>query len=204
MGFTLLGILSSSGGGAAGPAANFDHLATQVLVSGSSQIEFASLSTYASDYKDLQIRVVSKTSRTQSDEDQLIMRVNSVSSLYQYANHWLTGLSSGGLQAAGLPSSSVAYSSQMTLTRQATNNAAINASTYSPCVIDIMDFASTSKRKTVRAIGGTRDNLDSAVAMVSSFYVANNNAIDNIKLRCYWNSTFLAGSRFSLYGRKIA
>jgi hypothetical protein len=67
-------------------------------------------------------------------------------------------------------------------------------------VIDILDFASTSKNKTVRALHGALTSTNTGIALTSGAWY-NTGAVTSINFAIGSNS-FLAGTRFSLYGVK--
>ena len=93
-----------------------------------------------------------------------------------------------------------------------TNNGAVerflfrqtNNNIYGAVVCDILDYANSSKYKTVRNIGGFDTNATSGVVgdvYINSFVWMNTNAINSITLGASGES-FKQYSRFSLYGIK--
>lgn len=69
------------------------------------------------------------------------------------------------------------------------------------CIIDIVDYASTSKNKTVRMFDGYEDNSSGVVALFSAGFLSAS-AITSITLDA--NGTWRNKTTFSLYGIKGA
>jgi len=180
-----LGFFATAGAGAAG---SFDLLETQILSSNTSSITFSSLSTYASTYQHLQIRAVAKTDRSGADNDTVIMRFNG-DSASNYSCHYLRGQS-------GSVSSGANTSETKILCR------AIGATdgNFGALVIDILDAFETTKYKTTRSLGG----YSNAILELGSGSWRNTAALTSILLDQDVGSNFLTGSRFSLYGSKVA
>lgn len=70
---------------------------------------------------------------------------------------------------------------------------------YGVGVVDIMDYASTSKVKTFKTIHGYHNGSTNEVSLWSGMW---NNTAAITWLRMYTNNSFAAGSRLSLYGLK--
>jgi hypothetical protein len=80
------------------------------------------------------------------------------------------------------------------------------ANTYGAFIIDIFDYTSTTKKRTLRSFSGWDDNNTSTtnqqVAFMSGLFITNNNSIASIDIGSYnVNGTgWAAGSRIDLYG----
>jgi hypothetical protein len=77
---------------------------------------------------------------------------------------------------------------------------AVTANIFGGALVDIHDYASTTKNKTVRAIGGTA-NSGGTIWLTSSVWL-NTNAINSITLYNNASANFAAGTTFALYGIK--
>jgi hypothetical protein len=177
-----LGLLASSGGGV---ASSYELISTAFGTGSSGVINFTSI---PSDYKHLQIRYTAKNSSTAT---QINMTMNSITSGV-YIRHSLLGNGS----AASSTSSSTSQTA-IQLVESMANNTTANA--VNAGVIDILDYSSTTKNKTVRALYGMADNL-TRVYLSSGLY-SQTTAVSSITLTASANN-FASLSRFSLYGIK--
>jgi hypothetical protein len=103
------------------------------------------------------------------------------------------------LYGTGSAAAAFANTSQ-TIGRIATFPAAsASANVFGSCVIDIYDYADTTKYKTVRTISALDDNASGQVAAFSFVYMSTN-AITSL----YFGTAdqFAAGTRCALYGIK--
>ena len=184
MSLILLGILNSQAA-AAGGAGAYDLLETQVLTSDASSVTFTGLGSYT-DYKHLQIRGVSQSSDLSSDSD-LWLQFNGITTGYRF--HELSGDGS----------SVSSYSSTFPVVGLNQRNYVNDA--FSVHVIDVLDFASSSKNTTVRSFSGSEfQPFGKKIGLYSMFrnYL---NAITSLTITT-GSYQLRAGSRFSLYGIK--
>lgn len=185
LGFPL-GILSAAGAG--GVVGSYELIETHILASAAPSISFISIpATYAH----LQVRVVAKTAR--DDRRTLRMRFNDITTT-SYAHHILRGNGSSVLSEATTSDNAIDFRDILELTTGGNT-------TFGAGVIDILDYASTSKNTTTRAISGNSVAVLQRVIALNSGLLNNTAAINKI--------TFLSslgnlgsGSRFSLYGIK--
>jgi hypothetical protein len=190
MSFILLGILNSqvppSGGGSA-----YDLLETTVLGTAAASITFSNLNTY-SDYKHLQVRVVSRTDRS-NNLSAVNLQFNSDSGS-NYAFHWIRGTGSTVI--------SEAYTSVGVISFPSASSDFMTANNYSAAVIDILDFSNTSKNTTTRAIGGNPASQYWDVRLASGLW-NNTAAVTSLLFTPGFGATnWKAGTRLSLYGIK--
>ena len=186
-----LGILAVAGAGAAGGASSFDLLETTVLSSAASSVTFSSLGSY-SDYKHLQLRISTRTDRS-GNLSAPTMRLNSDTGS-NYAYHLLRGSGSSVL--------SEGYSSQSSINIPSNSSDYMTANVFSAAVIDILDFSSSSKKTTIRVLGGNPDSNYWNIALQSGLW-NNTAAVTSIILEPgFGASNWKASSRFSLYGVK--
>lgn len=165
---------------------SFDSIATQSL-SGVSTITFSSI---PSTYKSLQLRIINNDGAGYSSN----IRVNSDTGS-NYAWHRLMTFDSAGTQtvnASGSDSTTVIPFNRA--------NGSI-ADQFDVGIVDIIDYASTSKYKTVRIIEGLNSNGagESNVSLRSGLWMSTT-AINSITFLS--SGTFVAGSSIALYGIK--
>ena len=120
------------------------------------------------------------------------MKIKFNGSSTDYAFHDLTGLGANPVQAAA-GTSAVAISLQ----RIASDNTAA-ANIFAGMVIDILDYTSTSKNKTVRSFGGS--TAFNNIALFSTFS-ASTAAATSVELLSE-SANYAIGSTFTLIGVK--
>lgn len=176
-----LGILASSGGGAAG---SYELISTTVLGSSQASVDF-DVSTFASTYKHLQIRFAVRGARASGSED-LRMRFNGSTSTYSV--HYLYG------QGSTVYSASDPFGSMYLGTHPASTD---TANVFGVGVVDILDPFSSTKNKTIRALNG-RTSTSNTVMLVSGAYLSTT-VVSAISLYGQ-NANLATGTRISLYG----
>ena len=190
MSFMLLGILNSQAAGGGGAA--FDLLETyNVTTTGVDEIDFTGLGSY-SDYHHLQLRYVAGLETTGTSPITLLFRLNSDSGS-NYAWHHLLGY------LGSVSSSSGSATSYIQLQR-ALDTDSDTSDQFGAGVIDFLDFSSTSKNTTLRALFGVNHSTEPAVALASGLW--NNTASVTTINIIRTGLNFAVGSRFSLYGVK--
>jgi hypothetical protein len=177
-----LGILAASGG----VAGDYELIESVILGTDTSSITFSSLATYASTYKHLQLRAVSRDTRSGSVGG-VGIRLNGDTGS-NYTGHFLF--------ADGSSVSSGSDGTSQTITFAYYNpSGLIAANIFGAGVVDILDTYSTTKNKTFRGLTGFATN---AVALKSGLRMSTESTTSLTVLPSGGN--FLAGSRFSLYG----
>jgi uncharacterized protein YqkB len=193
---SLLGTLSS---GVAASTSSYESIQTLNPTTGSSSITFNSI---PSTYKDLQIRFTFKDQSTidyNSTTAYIYYRLNSDSGT-NYANHYLIGNGSSA-SAGGVTSANGirVYGSYM-------SNGGSFSDMRSVGIIDISDYASTTKNKTTRHFSASDANgagtATNRVVALSSGLWLNTNAITSITLYPY--DIGFQSAEFALYGIKGA
>ena len=169
-----------------------DFLEEVVLTTSASSVTFSGLASYATaGYKHLQIRHVSRLDSIYNGGTLLIQFNGDTGS--NYARHFIQG---SGSSVTATAQSSVSYG-------DAGNSVGGAQATgvFGAAVLDILDFASTSKNTTTRNLGGVAGPSYNSIRLVSSLW---NNTAAVTSIRLYQGATdnFVAGSRFSLYGSK--
>ena len=173
------GVLASSGGGAAGA---YELISTTVLSTTTATVTFSSIPSI---YKHLQIRYLGR-SNVGSTTDYVQIRMNSDSGS-NYASHYLLGsgssVSSGAVTAQNL----IYVGGFITGSTSAANS-------FGAGIIDLWDYTGT-KNKTIRSLSG---HTDSRISLSSGVWLSTA-ALSSITLLGA-SGSFVAGSRFSLYG----
>ncbi len=181
--------ITSAKSGATGISLALDNnfmepIASTLLSSSSSIISFTDI---PSTYKHLQMRWFARGSSLAG----LYINFNGDAGA-NYARHRLSGDGSAA-SAAGLTSQNQIY----TVASWGIPN---TASTFAGGVYDIIDYANTSKYKTMRGLAGQDSNGSGGVELVSGLWM-DFNAINAISITLN-TGTFQANTRFSLYGIK--
>ena len=183
------GVLSAAGA-EVGVAGDYQLIATTILGTTTADVVF-DVSSLGSTYKHLQLRYAGRGSGAYFEAG-IRTRFNADTG-NNYAAHFLLG--NGSTVSSGLYLSTSISAGLTGLISGADSTANVFYSGY----VDLLDFASTSKNKTTRALsGGTgganRIDLHSTVWM-------NTSAVTSWTIFPSTGS-FVAGSRFSLYGIK--
>lgn len=167
---------------------SFDLISTTILGSTTASVTF-DVSTLASTYKHLQIRMSTRSDR--SGGATISYKYNSDTGS-NYTMHYLQGNGSSVASGAytALPYN---YYIDIASASTASNN-------FTPAVMDIADAFSTSKNKTSKVFWGG-DPQWTAVNIRTSVWLSTS-AITSIQLYEYSGANFVAGSRFSIYGIK--
>lgn len=186
----ILGIWASQiSGHLWAPAGAYDALATVTVPSGgAASITFAGIPT---GYKHLQIRYLGRSTQASSELDvNVICNSDSASS---YTNHQLygDGSSAGSNYFGGTPRT------YMTLGLVA--GASATSGIFGAGIMDVLDYASTSKYKTFRALSGDDRNGSGTIIFRSGAWMSTS-AISSMTITT--TSNFAEYSQFSLYGIK--
>ena len=168
-------------------AGDFEAIASTTVGSGgASNVEFATIS---SDFQHLQIRgLVRNTGSTQRS---VSIRFNN-DTASNYAFHLLYGNGSSAGAENGVSQTGMQAISQVFSTA--------GANIFSAFVIDILDYASTSKATTIRSFGSRDENGAGLVSLYSGLWTSTS-AVSEIDLYPLANN-FAEFSTFALYGIK--
>lgn len=174
-------------GGAGG---DFESIATVTVGSGgASNIEFTSI---PGTYQHLQVRGIGRITRTGQALDYAALTVNN-STGTNYAFHELYSLSDS--PGAG----GAANVARMNVWNFAASTA--TASVFGAVVIDILDYANTSKNTTFRGFGGNDRNGTGELGLTSAVWKITD-AVTSIRLAPLNGTGFVQHSTFALYGIK--
>lgn len=167
----------------------FEAIASTTLGSTTTTVTFSSI---PDTYEHLQLRLYLRAGYTGGPDATMFMRLNSDSGS-NYTNRWIYG--NGSAASASNNVSETAYRFLWVPAGTALSN------TFGVSIIDILDYASTNKRKTIRAIEGheTNNNTNGYVFLHSSLW-SNTAAVSTLTFTSAETNGFVAGSVFSLYG----
>ena len=185
----ILGILASAITGNL-VTNSYESIATVTVGGGgSSSISFSSI---PSTFTHLQIRLLARTNDTDAGLDYAKLRFNSDSGA-NYALHQFFG--------PGATVTSFGNASQNEIWVQRMANDYLTAGMFAGSIVDILDYANTSKYKTTRGLGGVDGNGSGRIYFSSGLW-QNTNAISSLVITPGSGTTFLQYSQFALYGIK--
>lgn len=162
------------------------HHIASFTSNGSQSIAFSNI---PQDYSHLQIRFTGR-SLNSGTTDFTYMRFNNDMTSGNYASHWLAG--------EGTTAFSSAQTGQNYLFGTIFPGGTATANFQGSLIIDILDYASTTKNKTVKMIGGFDANGSGAIRLVGGLWLSTS-AITS--LVCSNANAFdAAGTRGDLYG----
>jgi hypothetical protein len=181
------------------PEGAYDSLATVTVPSGGlASVTFAAI---PNTYKHLQLRVFAQSNRTSFSVDNLFGTVNGDSSA-SYAQHSLqASASTTTAPTAG------GNASQTALTIGGINSG-VATNVFTASVVDYLDYASTSKFKTIRSLNGYDVNgtvgtgsWGGQVGIYSNLYMKTD-PITSLTFTVLSGTAFTQHSQFTLYGVK--
>jgi len=190
MSFILLGILNSQ---AAGGGGAYDLLETTTLTSPASSVTFSGLGSY-SDYAHLQIRATTRTDRPAIEIDGIATQLNNDTGT-NYSNHRLNG--------DGTSATSTSSSADTSFSAIVTSTNAVHTGEFGVAVLDILDFSSTLKTKTLKAFSGALGVTYNSVRLSSGGWY-DTSSITSITFTPVVGTNFVTNSRLSIYGIKGA
>jgi hypothetical protein len=171
---------------------SFESIATSSVGSGgTASVSFSSI---PGTYKHLQLRAMHRITTSASGSRRCILQINGDGTASNYRNHWLYGNGSSATSETDGTNPIIAYST----------DAANLSNTFAITIIDILDYSSSNKRKTVRSFNG--QDVNGSGGLVGLYSMANYNsisAITSLTFRPNTGSDNLAQySHFALYGIK--
>ncbi len=180
---------------AAGAPGAFESIAT-ATGSGQTSVTFSSI---PSTYKHLQIRIIARdNSGNGGGSGALRLRFNGDTSSV-YDRHHLSGNGSSPSVGSDINSNDFSLDALMM-------GGGTGANIYGVGILDIIDYASTTKNKTLRLINGnnTNNTFGNEFIRLQSGSWRNTSAISSIELYISNGSGYETGTRISLYGIKGA
>jgi hypothetical protein len=155
---------------------------------GSGGVTSVTFSSIPSTFTHLQIKALARDSRANTATN-LIIQFNGDTAA-NYADHVLYGNATSAVSGADVSQTSTVA------IRVTGNNAAANC--FGAGVIDILDYANTSKYKTMRSISGFDDSSNGQSWLISGLWMSTN-AVTSITISPT-TSPILQYSTFQLYG----
>lgn len=187
----MIGALVAGVTGSGGASlSSYESIATANGTGSSGTITFSSI---PSTFKHLQIRGIMRTDEAGATETNCYITVNGVTGT-SYAYHILRGNGSTVIASGGA-------STGFTFPGNATG-AAATASVMGVLIVDILDYGSTTKNKTLRYFTGFDRNGAGEVYVSSGLYNSTN-AISSIEIKTSSNN-WTTSTTFALYGIKEA
>jgi hypothetical protein len=165
---------------------SYESIATLSGTGASDTISFTSI---PSTYKHLQLRAITKATAAAGGTDMRITFNGDTGSNYAY--HALQGNGSSAVAFGG--------SSQTYIRNQSLVDGSY-ANVYQGVVIDILDYANTSKNKTLRMLTGFDANGDGFMRLLSGLWTSTSaiNRVDFVAPSTTWTT----GTTIALYGIK--
>lgn len=181
-----MGFLAASGASVVG---SYDLISTTILTSSQTSVTF-NVTGLGSTYKHLQIRIAARLG-SGFTERSINIRFNADGGS-NYTSHRLTGDGSSVTSGSEGPRSDISIGSLPA--------ANATGSAYGAMVVDLLDPFSSTKNKTARVLNGNQ--AAPSVQLRSGAWLSTS-AITSITFAEYFSSSsFIAGSRFSIYGVK--
>ncbi len=183
---TVLGSLSS---GVAASTSSYESIASATGTGSSNTITFSSI---PATYSHLQIRSIARDTNTNNDWSSIRIRLNSDTGT-NYVRHLLAA------DGTTVTATGATAQSSMIANGAARQNGS-TANIMGVSIIDFIDYASTTKNKTMKAISGNDVNGSGFIRLNSGLWL-NTNAITTIELFTdggFWTTA----STFALYGIK--
>ena len=181
----ILGIWASAQQGALA-VGDYESIATTTLGSTTSTVTFSSI---PATYQHLQIRALVRDDRAAALNN-MTFRVNGDTGA-NYTQHALYGDGSS-VGAFGNASTNLTYGGLIP-------SASATASVFGVTVIDILDYANTSKYKTFRVLSGFDANGSGGVRLYSGLWMSTS-AMTSITFDSETAGDFVQYSSFALYG----
>ena len=179
-----------AGNAAFAPGA-FDSIAS---VSGNGSAQVLTISGIPSTYTHLQIRGVVRNNRNNPSFP--------FGNLSMYFNGSAGSNSDGRVQGNTSTASATGNAGITALTIGDTATDAQTANVMTTFIIDILEYTSTTKLKTVRSFIGTDVNGTGRMQMTEALYTATPAAITSISFENYNSAAFTTTTNFALYGIK--
>ena len=170
------------------PPSSFESIQTVTAAGGETSLTFSSISQ---DYKALQMRYIGMDNSGGTSAGALKIRLNSDTGA-NYTEHRLTG--NGSTASA----SGTTGRNEMRMDYGVTQSG--STSTFAVGIMDLVDYTSTTKYKTMRGFGGQDKNGTGFINLSSGLWL-NTAAITTIQVLPE-SSAFAVNSTFALYGVK--
>ena len=175
-------------------SSSFDSIDSAVATSNQLAFEFTSI---PNTYKHLRLHITARSTRGFSNGDLISLKFNDSSSgYYDYTMYGSNVTSDVALDNN--------FNAQDHIDIRRVPGSTADANMYAGFIIDIMDYASSSKVKSLISKGGVAAQLgqeSNQAAFVGAWWNSTT-AINKISVRLSYGENFVAGSSVSLYGLK--
>lgn len=173
------------------PEGAYDSLATATL---STSADFILFSGIPSGYKHLELRMLMRSSRSEATDSLNLVYNGDTSS---YPRHYLMGSGSSASSYAETSSAGNigGYISEIATAANAPTNV------FGTGIVQILDYASATKYKTIRSLNGTDQNGGGSAVLNSHFWMSTS-PITSIKIQSGGLGDWVANSTITLYGVK--
>jgi hypothetical protein len=161
---------------------DYELIATAFGTGTSAAIVFSSI---PQDYKHLQIRYTARGSS--SSVTRMDLRLNNITTANTYSTHYLEGTGAAVTSVFDGNAASIILAKGMARTSRP----------YTNYILDILDYTSTSKNTTIKALGGLVDSIT-----LTSGVLLSTAAITAVSITPSGGVSLNVNSRFSLYGLK--
>jgi hypothetical protein len=169
------------------------QIATVTAAGGETSLTFSSI---PATYTDLQIRGVQRHTLGATGSITPLLRFNADSTAANYYAHWLEG-DGTSVSAASYNATAGMYLSSAGMGDASTANC------FAAMILDVADYASTSKNKTLKAFFGNEGNAASTSYRLNLLSGAWFSTAAITSITIVSNATaFKAGSTFTLYAQK--
>ena len=187
-------LLANNSAAGAGGAGAFEAIATTTLSTTTSTINFTGISQ---DYQHLQLRWIARDASAGTADATMLIRLGngSADSGSNYSYHYLEG--TGAIVSA----SGAATQTSILLTGAIVEGGA-TANIFATGIMDIHDYASTTKNTTIRSFQGNDRNGAGRIFLASGLWQSTS-AVNYLRIT-KTGTGFAAGSTFALYGIKGA
>lgn len=191
----VLGIIASQiSGHLFAPSGAYDSIATATVSNGTTTtITFSSI---PATYTHLQLRYIIRTDRSDDYADAIGMRFNSDTGS-NYYRHRLETENTGGVVAGANSGTDAQYHFMGA-------SALCTSGVFASGVVDIIDYANTSKYKTTKSLSGTLNSASQNWMGFESSVWLSTAAINTIALKVNYGTYYAIGSTIALYGIKGA
>lgn len=180
------------GTGVAVSASSYESIATYTATGGETAFTFSSI---PSTFKSLQIRGLARNTPNVAGVTGYRLTFNGDTTA-NYATHYLQG-DGGAVNAVG-----AASTTRITIQGGEVRGATTHPTIYAGSIIDILDYASTTKTKTIRAFaGGDVNGVAAGVIALNSGLWNSTAAVTSLTITV-GSTSFAASTTFALYGIK--
>lgn len=193
-----LGFWAASGASVSTGA--FEQIASSIISGTTNTVTFSSI---PQTYKHLQLRITYQVNTSTTSEYGLTINPNS--GVANSAFHWLAGNGTSVYSTVRSATNTANYGLIPYVQPSSVGGSTINPSTYQSQfvtgIVDILDYASTTKNKTFKSFSGHTVGGTYNVSL-ASMLMADTAAITQLSMYASNAPNYTVGSRFSLYGIK--